>query len=89
MENKNETNLTEPKKESLARDLARGLRFTGGRFSVITAAGVVSLAAGLIGVLYFDSLLLQSMCGLYALVGVVLLLQAREIGKCHDEEFPK
>lgn len=73
--------------ESLARDLARGFRFTGCSFAVLTATGAVSFALGLIGMLYFDNLFLLALSAVYATFGVLFLLKAPEIEKSYHEEF--
>jgi hypothetical protein len=46
MEQEYETNTAEPKKESLARDMARFFQFTGCSFAVLTVTGAASFALG-------------------------------------------
>jgi hypothetical protein len=79
-------NTAEPK-ESLARNFSRWYAFTGCSFATLTAIGAVLFALGLIGVVYFDNLVLEVICSVYGAFGVLFVLKASEIEKCYNEEF--
>ena len=74
--------------ESLERDLALALKFMGVRVDrpSLRFAGVIVFAAGVLGMMYTNSVVLVSISAIYAVMGAVLLIKASQIERAHDAE---
>lgn len=90
-ENKMETKqvTTDVKPESLARDIARILRFIGVSADVISLriAGTLTFASGVLALMYFNQIAILAFASIYVVSAVVILLKASQIERCYDLEF--
>jgi hypothetical protein len=77
--------------ESLERDLARALNFMGVRVDrpSLRFAGVIVFAAGVLGLIYTNGVVLQLSSAIYAGMGAVLLIRASQIEQAHDAEVAR